>query len=530
MEDSVPSLVPTIDNPSEYRRHQYPPVFVPHALCLTVFLSTASFLQSYDQKLKKTVYHDIKIDVYFNGELCGSSFIPERHRGKTYHMTEHIVRFSGRRIGRLLEKPWIIVPTGQNPDGSLSENRRILKGSYSGANARWEAISKTLGAEADRIGQDKHGEFPILADYLSTLAKLHMPREVEEMQKAGYPKYGLIDVVVITGKGQKDGASSPALTEPTSLRIKETKSSVQTNSGVTALKATSNLVVDFTANESTKTKGYEFLIPLNPEHHIEKSERLTCSPTIPTSQFHPSSLRRIASRAHPPSEQHAFETPGSAFCSLGNDPQKGSGDSFSFMPKPRLPMAMPYNFGFDSKRTLEEEIALLEAGAQQAANSENDESHVPNPIQRMTRSGLVNRDATSKQISAKLVGIGPERTKVIKLRMNFPTAEQTKRGLMQANPVTRPGPFNVSRGPTTLAAVPCSSPSTIPLLTEGFSEAFPTPDSRARMLPTMWTMPPLSEDSMLTYAPAGVVRPCKGERNGWFEEKRVLMGARFLVG
>ena len=133
-------------------------------------------------------------------------------------MTEHIVRFTGRRIGRLMEKPWIIVPSGQNPDGGLREFRRG-KVAYAGAQQRWKDISDSLMAEADNIGRDGSGRRPIIGEYLQSLAELPMPTEVEDMQKAGGPKFGVLDAVVTRGTGNEDGPDSLYIKEPTPIRI-----------------------------------------------------------------------------------------------------------------------------------------------------------------------------------------------------------------------------------------------------------------------------------------------------------------------
>lgn len=42
--------------------------------------------------------------------------------------------------------------------------------------------------------------------------------------------------------------------------------------------------------------------------------------------------------------------------------------------------------------------------------------------------------------------------------------------------------------------------------------------------------PALSEDCCVTFAERGVVRSVGAVRGGWFEEKGVLMGTRFIVG
>ncbi|KAI4123432.1 MAG: hypothetical protein LQ338_005261 [Usnochroma carphineum] len=45
-----------------------------------------------------------------------------------------------------------------------------------------------------------------------------------------------------------------------------------------------------------------------------------------------------------------------------------------------------------------------------------------------------------------------------------------------------------------------------------------------------WATPPLSKDSIVTYAEDGRVRQVRAERGGWFSEEGVLVGVRFVVG
>jgi hypothetical protein len=93
--------------------------------------------------------------------------------------------------------------------------------SQEGAKERWAAVSKALMIEAGKLGRGKNGELSLLADYLSTLAALAMPSELQAIQKAGGPKMGIIDVVVTAGKGQKDDSNGMLLMEPTPIRLGE---------------------------------------------------------------------------------------------------------------------------------------------------------------------------------------------------------------------------------------------------------------------------------------------------------------------
>ena len=195
---------------------------VPNALFLSVFLSKASFLPTYVHHLKKIVFHDVKIDVFFNGELCASAYVSGRFHSDTYEATQQIIRFSGRRVHRLLEKPWILVPSGHHADGRSRPERHNMESSGD-AKQRWVSVSKALLIEADRLEKGENGELSKLGDYLSALATLEMPTEVQAMQVVGDPKIGIIDVVITAGKGQKDHANALRLMKPTPMRLEKPK-------------------------------------------------------------------------------------------------------------------------------------------------------------------------------------------------------------------------------------------------------------------------------------------------------------------
>lgn len=196
----------------------------PQALCLTVQLSKRSFLPNPYRGVKKIPVFDVKIDIYFNGELCASAYVPERHRSES-GIAELTQRFGGRRIDRLLERPWTIVPSGQNADGSLREHKSS-QGGYVGAQQRWSAISELLKAEAEKGGRNKWGDLSVLGDYLQNLSKLEMPKEVEELQKPGGANYGIIDVVLTTGCGKKDDPDVGYLSKPTRIRTSDLRASI----------------------------------------------------------------------------------------------------------------------------------------------------------------------------------------------------------------------------------------------------------------------------------------------------------------
>ncbi|KAL9104526.1 MAG: hypothetical protein Q9163_000557 [Psora crenata] len=186
--------------------HIPPPI--PRALCLTVFLSPATFIQSNVRKARQTVYHDVKIDVFFNGSLNNSTIVSSRYRNDVNDMTEHIVRFTGRRLGRLLEKPWIV-----NPPYQVRGPHAMAKSPFSSPMERWERLSIAILREANNLGRNAHGARPALGEYLESLASLSPPDVIEAHD------FGVIDVVITYGRGAKLGPDTLYLTEPTPIKL-----------------------------------------------------------------------------------------------------------------------------------------------------------------------------------------------------------------------------------------------------------------------------------------------------------------------
>ncbi|MCJ1483945.1 hypothetical protein MMC06_004113 [Schaereria dolodes] len=210
-------------------RASFQPSMEPQALCLTISLSNSSFVTKKRSKTKGSIVLDVKIDVFFNGELCASTYVPERYRGEVNNFSELTQRFTGRRIARLQERPWVIVPPGQSANGNLKEHKRS-SGAYGGGSQRWSALSEILLAEANNSGRNKYGELSILGRYLKSLSELEMPPNVKNLQKPDGPKFGVIDVVLTTGKGQKDFSNCPYVAAPTRMRTNEYKPRNQSES------------------------------------------------------------------------------------------------------------------------------------------------------------------------------------------------------------------------------------------------------------------------------------------------------------
>ncbi|KAL8989703.1 MAG: hypothetical protein Q9177_001461 [Variospora cf. flavescens] len=173
----------------------------PQALCLRVLPSAKSFLRTLDQEGLRLDVNDIKIDVYLNGDLCASTYVQER----IFLRRGHARTFSGARTHRLREVPWILKPP-LNADVS-GDGQSDATQTTEDARNRWTNISDGLKLAAEANGRNKHNELPAVGQYLQKLAAVPMPATVPNMLKTSRSRFAVIDVVVTTGKGNKDDAS-----------------------------------------------------------------------------------------------------------------------------------------------------------------------------------------------------------------------------------------------------------------------------------------------------------------------------------
>ncbi|KAF2493910.1 hypothetical protein BU16DRAFT_528101 [Lophium mytilinum] len=279
----------------------------PQALCLQVYLSPDTFLLDPMASAKET-NRDIKIDVFFNGVFANSGFIPGRDRYIYNRGTSAL--FSGERFHLLMERPWIIVPPGQEADGSLRGTIKKSKAlSCITAEERWNQIGAALLAEADILGYDKRGDRPPSGNFLESLANMKMPGAVDAMQKPAGPKFGVIDVIISVGQGNKHSHTAPYIKEPT--RPKDDNFKPLSEVRETEIKAKQNVV-----NETV-------LDPIQsvpqPDLTLEEAQRTQILPSNPIVQPpgpHPDE------KASPPSFLRGF-LPSSSFSDYNPSPDDG---------------------------------------------------------------------------------------------------------------------------------------------------------------------------------------------------------------
>jgi hypothetical protein len=181
------------------------PGAIPLALSLKIELSKNAFLTN----LRGNEIQDVRYDVFYNGELADSNYVPHsKSLGST------VCFISGQRVHMFVERPWIITRPGQNAKGELKVKSTAKR---STAQDRWDLIRESLGREAKQLPVNASGGKSPVAEFLISLGGVELPAEVESGYKSGASKFGVIDVVLSTGVGIKKSINTQYLTRPTIL-------------------------------------------------------------------------------------------------------------------------------------------------------------------------------------------------------------------------------------------------------------------------------------------------------------------------
>lgn len=187
----------------------------PRALCLRILPTKKTFPRAGEPKTVKWGHGDMKIDVFLNGDLCSSAYIPE----PAFHKKDALRdTFCGARVGWMTEKPWVLLSfaseTCTSADDHIGQNLVAEV-----AASRWDAIATPLKLAAQSNERGKNGELSRISDYLQSLACLPMPAALPEMLKMDNQRFAILDVIVTLGKGRKEEASAPYLMRPLPLKI-----------------------------------------------------------------------------------------------------------------------------------------------------------------------------------------------------------------------------------------------------------------------------------------------------------------------
>ncbi|KAL9580708.1 MAG: hypothetical protein Q9212_004338 [Teloschistes hypoglaucus] len=185
----------------------------PQALCVRIMPGINAF-RSPAPGADQWSNHDLKFDVFLDGELCTSTSMSK----SLFAREKSRMIFSGARIGQVMEKPWCLMPPTRmahgGPNPSSAQGHLVES-----AENRWKDVSQKLVLAAKLPGRSIDNELPALGRYLQALASVKMPGALPGMLTTNMTGFAVIDVVVSTGKLDTKEQSSPYLRQPTSLPI-----------------------------------------------------------------------------------------------------------------------------------------------------------------------------------------------------------------------------------------------------------------------------------------------------------------------
>ncbi|KAL6714068.1 hypothetical protein ACLMJK_008562 [Lecanora helva] len=532
-----------------------------YALCLTVFLSRASFSHiTYEKGLRKTVNTDLKIDLYFNGQFADSQIIQCRQFNSTgiRGMKARVLRFTGQRLSRMIEKPWIFVSEEVAKTSFLASQNAT-----STSRLRWTAVSNALRAEAAQFGRDKHGSCTVTGDYLESLASLEVPLDLRKDQAVA--GFGVIDVVVTYGRGAKDSPDTPYITKPTRSRSERqhcnshyerveplAQEGNQLDSRATLQPATTALNTvrppalcmagsqqpnegNLSMDSNPETRTGVVLAPLVPSAPKSQSSKVMAkaspTPNTPTEALAAAETLVNISKRPLMADPRLIKSLFPPDRVRANNPKRPHQPSLPLTQSSEEPRkrhrGIHYHHVLTTKQTLSEELQSI---AERAMDGVQETRRRTKPTSPHVPKTAVVVNSGSDQVQT------PRKGKVVTLKIS-PEKLRTSPIKINLGSTTSP-PTSPDEGPlASHTAGSHSTPTTgIPATTSSSSRR------RSRKRPSQpvsnenqvfdasFTVPELSRNCCITYAEPGIVRNVGAVRGGWFVEEGVVMGTRFIVG
>ena len=454
--------------------------------------------------------------MYLNGHFFDSELIRYGYATRNSGRTKQIVRFTGFRINRKFEKPWIIVPSGQDPHGVPAQYHD--RGSDA-AGRRWHAVSNALLLVADRAGRGRDGERSALGEYLESLASLPMQPEVAGVQKPGSADFGVIDVVVSWTKGTRANLAEtypgrPMVTivegheyvEPVDLlvhatvqgtasRISSPDTAPRTPTGIFA----GTDLPDDSANDITTSDGIAAAYP----------SPTSCVRTPPTSKTPTANIGR--------------STIGRSLLGASSSRKRTRSASIS----------APESQSKRPKQTLEQEMASIQKKAEEDSRQREASKAGPQSTRSTGRRkhGPINIDESSmdENLSSGSLSL---------VEKSIPSSETE-------DETNTPRPSERAKSKLPTSAMRLRPPKKVKPFKgkgkekEATPETVAKPGQRSRTKAESagqahdagFVVPELSRDCVITYAPPGLVRNVGPARKTYMvEEGAVIYGVRFVVG
>ena len=459
--------------------------------------------------------------MFLNGQFFDRELV--RYGSATRDKTQ-VVRFTGHRIRGPIEKPWILVPSGQNSDGTPARYRDRASNA---PGRRWHAISEALLSSADGAGRTRDDEISPLGECLESLALLPLQPEIASVRNPKCANFGVIDVVISWAKiwkvGQPDtdlsgqrysfiegyGSTKPIdllvdnTTEDTALRISSPDTAPRTPTNISAgidtsygnetaypspsscartpptFRAPITTIRRSTIGRSplaasSSRKRTRSASVLDPESQ-SKRPKLTLEQEIASiaKQAEEDNSRREASKAVPQSTPANLRRK-----TWPIDIEESSANGY------RSPESSPLVQTEDDNHTPGDRSSSKDSSKDSIPPTEmEDETDTPGPLQKA---------------KAKL----PPSTMNLRLPKKIFSSEGKGKGKEAASKTTKsPRPR---------------------IRTKAVSRRY-LPDARLEV-------PKLSRDCIITYAPPGLVRDVGASRKNFFiEEGAVIVAVRFLV-
>ena len=442
--------------------------------------------------------------VYLNGQFFDSELVRYGYATRNSAMTKQIVHFTGHRISRAIEKPWILVPSGQDPDGTPAQCHD--RGSDA-PGRRWHAISKALLSAADRAGRNRDGERSALGECLESLASLPIQPEVAGVRKPGSANFGVIDVMVSWAKGTKVNLPEKYHSRPM-FAIVEGHENVEP----------ADLLVDTTANDTASQISSPDTAPRTPTSISARTDLFDDSVKDTTTSH--------GNAAAYPSPISCAHTPPTSMAPTANIGRSTTGRSRLVASSSRKRTRSASISGPESqfkrpKQTLEQEIASIQKKAEedngQRKASKAGPQSTPSGVRRKNQPINMKESSTDQNLSS-------ESRSLVEME-----DETNTLGLSQKAKLMLPSSTMKLRSPKNVKSSKGK---------QATRETVKTPRQRSKMKAESagqphdagFEVPELSRDCVITYAPPGLVRNVGARKTFLVEEGAVIVGVRFLVG
>ena len=471
--------------------------------------------------------------VFLNGQFFDRELVRSGYATRNSAITKQVVRFTGHRIRGPIEKPWILVPSGQNPDGTpalyCGRGSDTPGRKWYGPCRRWHAISEALLSAADGAGKNRDGERSALGECLESLASLPMQPQVVGPRNPGSGNFGVIDVIISWAKGMK-------MNQP------ETDLSSQR---ITLVEGYGNV------------KPVDLLVDNNAEDTVSRIPSPDTAPRTPTNisagtkSFDDAAENTATSSGNTaayPSPSSCARTPSMAPTTNICRSNIGRSRLVASSSRKRTRSASVPDSESQPKRrkqTLEQEMASIQKKAEEDSRaSKGGPQSTPSNVRRKNRPVDIEDSSTNGYLSPESISLvetedknhtlGERRLREDSIRLTETEDETDTPGPARKGKLKLPHStmeLRPSKNVESSKGKGKEKEATVENLENPRQRSRTKVASAGRPCDAGFKVPELSKDCVITYAPPGLVRDVGASRKTYFvEEGAVIVAVRFLVG